>query len=170
MAHRKTSKYATELRKRKKHKKSGQLCLKKNGVHHSDNLKHLYIIGNGFDIHHKISSRYAHFRQWLEENDIVTLYKIEEILKAVDYKWWNEFEKNLGSPSAVRNYAEQVAFENQPNYASDDYRDRDLYVAEYEVERELGSLMNDLKSYFREWASQLPAGDKLLTSETYKSL
>lgn len=88
----------------------------------------------------------------------------------MDYKWWNEFEKNLGSPSAVRNYAEQVAFENQPNYASDDYRDRDLYVAEYEVERELGSLMNDLKSYFREWASQLPAGDKLLTSETYKSL
>ena len=54
-------------------------------------------------------------------------------------------------------YAEGVASENQPDYASDGYRDSDLYVAEYEVERELGGLINDLKSDFQEWASQLPA-------------
>lgn len=29
-------------------------------------MKHLYIIGNGFDIHHKINSSYSNFRDWME--------------------------------------------------------------------------------------------------------
>ena len=37
-----------------------------------------------------------------------------------------EFETNLGRPFAVKLYAESVAFENQPDYASDDYRDREF--------------------------------------------
>ena len=122
-------------------------------------MKHLYIIGNGFDLHHDIPSSYNNFKEWLEINDIDTLYKVEEILETDNTEWWNEFEKNLGKPFAIKLYAEGVAFENQPDYASDDFRDRDLYVAEYEVERKLGGLINDLKSDFQEWASQLPAGD-----------
>lgn len=30
-------------------------------------MKHLYIIGNGFDIHHKINSNYRSFRDWMNE-------------------------------------------------------------------------------------------------------
>ena len=29
----------------------------------------LYIIGNGFDMHHGIKSGYSNYRKWLEEND-----------------------------------------------------------------------------------------------------
>ena len=29
----------------------------------------LYIIGNGFDMHHGIKSSYSNYRGWLEEND-----------------------------------------------------------------------------------------------------
>lgn len=122
-------------------------------------MKHLYIIGNGFDQHHNIPSGYAKFKDWLEENDTDTFYKVENILETSYPKWWNEFETSLGKPFAVKLFAENVAFENQPDYGSDDYRDRDLYAAEYEVERELGGLVYDLKCDFQEWASQLPAGD-----------
>ena len=122
-------------------------------------MKHLYIIGNGFDIHHHIPSSYNDFREWLEENDTDTFYKLEDILKTDEPKWWNEFETSLGKSYAVKIYAENTAFENQPNYGSDDFRDRDLYAAKYEVERKLGCLINDLKSDFQEWASELPAGD-----------
>ena len=30
--------------------------------------KKLYIIGNGFDLHHKINSRYSNFQEWLQKN------------------------------------------------------------------------------------------------------
>ena len=125
-------------------------------------MKHLYIIGNGFDQHHNIPSGYSNFKRWLEEYDIDTFYKVENILETSDPKWWNEFETSLGKPFAVKLYAEGVASENQPDYASADYRDRDLYVAEYEVERVLGGLVSDLKRDFQEWASGLPAGDGVL--------
>lgn len=134
-------------------------------------MKHLYIIGNGFDIHHRIPSRYKDFKDWLVENDRDTYYRVEEIIGYYELTWWNEFETNLGNPYGVKRYAEKVAFENQPDYGSDDYRDRDLYVAEYEVERELGDLMASLKNNFQKWASELPEGDgfyslKLETKES----
>ena len=122
-------------------------------------MRNLYIIGNGFDLHHNVPSSYGNFQDWLEEHDLDTFDKVRNILETDEPKWWNEFETSLGKPFAVKLYAEGVAFENQPDYASDDYRDRDLYVAKYEVERELGGLMSDLKSDFQEWASQLPAAD-----------
>lgn len=63
---------------------------------------------------------------------------------------------NLGKPFAVKLYTESIAFQNQPNYLSDDYRDRDLYVAESEVEYELGGLINDLKSdLLLEWSGDV---------------
>lgn len=134
-------------------------------------MKHLYIIGNGFDIHHRVPSRYENFQEWLFENDEDTYYRVEEIIGYDKPTWWNEFETNLGNPDGVKLYAEKVAFENQPDYGSDDYRDRDLYVAEYEVERDLGNLLTSLKSNFQQWASELPEGDgsfsiKLETKES----
>ena len=30
-------------------------------------MKHLYIIGNGFDLHHEIPSGYLDFHNWLDE-------------------------------------------------------------------------------------------------------
>lgn len=100
-------------------------------------MKHLYIIGNGFDLHHNIPSSYRNFHNWLEKHDIETFDKVGNILETNEPEWWNEFESSLGKPLTVKLFAEGVAFENQPDYASDDYRDRNLYVAEYEVEREL---------------------------------
>ena len=133
--------------------------------------RHIYIIGNGFDLHHFIPSKYEHFRDWLEENDEDTLLMVEEILETDEPTWWNEFETNLGRGFAVKLYTENVAFQNQPNYGSDDYRDRDLYVAEYEVEQSIGELIYDLKGDFQEWASQLPTGDggRAIKMETKES-
>lgn len=135
-------------------------------------MKHLYIIGNGFDIHHCIPSRYKDFQKWLLENDEDIYYTVNEIIGDNEPTWWNEFETNLGNPFGVKQYTENVAFENQPDYGSDDYRDRDLYVAEYEVERDLGSLITSLKNNFQKWASELPEGDGLysLKIETKESI
>ena len=124
-------------------------------------MRHLYVIGNGFDVHHHIPSRYLDFKKWVEENDYDTISKLDEILGvwSGDDIWWNDFETNLGDVSVVKEYTENVAFENQPDYGSDDYRDRDLYDAQIKVERDLGGLIENLKDDFQKWASLLPAGE-----------
>lgn len=38
-------------------------------------MKTLYLIGNGFDIHHSIPSRYSNYQNWLEENDMLNWLK-----------------------------------------------------------------------------------------------
>ena len=37
----------------------------------NNSIENLYLIGNGFDIHHKIKCRYSDFQEWLYENNPV---------------------------------------------------------------------------------------------------
>ena len=58
-------------------------------------MKHLYIIGNGFDIFTGLKTRYVDFRWWLENN---YSFIYENMLAAydMDVEWWNDFEVQLG--------------------------------------------------------------------------
>lgn len=38
--------------------------------------KHLYIIGNGFDLHHGINSSYKNFQEWMHENNPDVIEKL----------------------------------------------------------------------------------------------
>ena len=122
-------------------------------------MKDLYVIGNGFDIHHRIPSSYKNFRTWLEDNDPDMLSRMDEVLGLCTDEWWNEFETNLGEVSAVRFFTENVASENEPDIMSEDFRSGELDNARYEIEDRLGGLIADLKAEFQLWASQLPPGD-----------
>lgn len=122
-------------------------------------MKDLYVIGNGFDIHHRIPSSYKNFRTWLEDNDPDLLSRMDEVLGLCTDEWWNEFETNLGEVSAVRFFTENVASENEPDIMSEDFRSGELDNARYEIEDRLGGLIADLKAEFQLWASQLPPGD-----------
>jgi hypothetical protein len=122
-------------------------------------MMHLYVIGNGFDLHHKIPSSYTDFKNWLENNDLEVFTKLEELFSSDD-KWWNEFESNLGKIPFLKSFTENIAFVNRPNYLSDDYRDRDLYDAENEVKADLGNLIALLKNDFYLWAKNLPLGER----------
>ena len=51
-------------------------------------MKHLYIIGNGFDLHHEMKTSYPHFREWLKANDASVLYTIDELFSYCDEDWW----------------------------------------------------------------------------------
>ena len=83
-------------------------------------MKDLYIIGNGFDLHHDIPSRYLDYRNWLEQNKPSILYTIDELFNSVDDRWWSHFETNLTTVDMLQ-IAYQSAFENQPDFASDDF-------------------------------------------------
>ena len=123
-------------------------------------FEHLYIIGNGFDLHHQIKSTYKDFNDWLIRNGYIDVTnKIDEIFGCNDI-WWMDFEKSLGDVN-LSYYARQKAMENQPNFASDDFRDADWYDAEICIENEMTELISFLKDTFSEWIDSLNAPNKL---------
>lgn len=58
-------------------------------------MKHLYIIGNGFDIYTGLATRYSDFHLWLG-NNYPFIYENLQAVYDIDAEWWNDFELQLG--------------------------------------------------------------------------
>jgi len=62
-------------------------------------MKRLFVIGNGFDIHHDLPTRYKNFRDYVKNVDSHVYCTIEELLKCYcgnqNVNDWNEIEDNL---------------------------------------------------------------------------
>lgn len=127
--------------------------------------KHLYIIGNGFDIHHDIPSKYYDknggncFRKWLDENDCDLLCKIDDNFGYQEDEWWEKFEENLANVETLK-VAYEEAFEHYPDFGSDDFHDRDWYEAEMAVEIRLNSVFSEISKALGKWITQLPNGNR----------
>lgn len=114
------------------------LCLK--DVNENIIMKHLYIIGNGFDIFTGLKTRYVDFSWWLE-NNYPFIYENIKATYDMDVEWWNDFEVQLGKlniRSYIRKYPpreksieeilkdtkERRAFEEKYNLPPDLHYDR----------------------------------------------
>lgn len=124
----------------------------------------LYIIGNGFDMHHGIKSGYSNYRKWLEENDPDLYERLREYYDVDADEWWWQFEQSLGYPD-MSDYIEQTAFENEPDFGSDDFRDRDYHAGQIQAEDEIGGLVQEIRDSFTEWVASLslPLSDKKIS-------
>lgn len=117
--------------------------------------KNLYIIGNGFDIYHGIKSRFSDYRKWLENNNPDLYYKLVELYEDASVsEWWNDFENHLADFN-ILDYAFRLGFENQPDFASDDFRERDRYVAQLKAEKTFSLLLEEIRDSLYKWISQL---------------
>ena len=111
----------------------------------------LYIIGNGFDRHHNLKTSYYHFSIYLKEKNI-NLYNLLEDYIAypnTDDDCWYRFEENLASFDI-----DSLVEENKdylPDIASDDFRDRDLYVFPDVMSEKLKNLTTDLLEIFEQF-------------------
>ena len=132
--------------------------------------KHLYVIGNGFDIHHGINSSYSNFKDWMVEYNSDVLEEFEEAYGVCDDEWWGNFENELASLDIIE-YASQIASENQPDLTSE-HCDRMWSDAQIEVERQLSNLYSDLRNCFHDWIIQLnkPLAEKKIILQTDNSL
>lgn len=75
-------------------------------------MKHLYIIGNGFDIHAGLATRYSDFRFWLE-NQYPFIYENMQATYNMNGEWWNDFEVQLGKLD-IKKYVRNFAQQNKP--------------------------------------------------------
>ena len=133
-------------------------------------MKHLYIIGNGFDCHHRINSSYKDFYKFLSEYHADLLCEVADAFENCDSEWWGDFENKLGELN-VYSVARKIASENRPDLLSD-HCDRTWEDAEIETRNKLEELFDRIKETFHEWIMQLnkPVAELSLKIETINSV
>jgi len=121
--------------------------------------KTLYIIGNGFDIHHGLNTRYVNFKTYLDNNHTDLVGKIEKFYDIDSIPdFWSYFEislKYFNPEELEENYRNYL-----PNISKDDFRDGDWDDLRYYILEELDSFREELQQAFNSWLeSQLPPVD-----------
>lgn len=114
-------------------------------------LESLYIIGNGFDIYHGISSRYSDFKEYLSnvDNDLHDI--VEEYIPAQED--WSDLEAALAEidiDNVIDNASQFLV-----SYSAEDWSDSYHHDYQYEVKRIIEGLSASLKMHFGEWVRQL---------------
>lgn len=133
-------------------------------------MKHLYVIGNGFDCHHRINSSYNSFYKFLLEYHSDLLCEVDDILGDCHIDWWSDFENKLGELN-IYFVAGKIADENRPDLSSD-HCDRTWNDAEIETDKILEDLFERVIGTFHEWILQLnkPVPELRLNIETVNSI
>jgi hypothetical protein len=116
----------------------------------------LYIVGNGFDIHHGIPSKYSEFGRYLEAYDRDTADLVKRSFW-VDKDFWSEFEARLASFDANRLVNETSDF--LVPYSAEDWSDAYHHDYQYEINRVVEALSVTLRVRFGAWVRQLPIPD-----------
>lgn len=130
-------------------------------------MKHLYIIGNGFDLHHGIHSKYLDYAKWLEETYPDIYCQVENAYLIQDKELWKDFEHMLGELD-VRYHADRITSDRYPSKKElEDSSDREFEdmkewyrLSSDEARDEFEELFNNIRSSFREWVEQLNAPDE----------
>jgi hypothetical protein len=129
----------------------------------------LYIIGNGFDRYHGLSTSYQFFAFFLQERypEIYDLFTEYYGLPDLDIKnensyWdplWAQFE------SALADLDFETVLDDNTDYlanpGSEDFRDRDWHAYQFEMEGIVNKLTKDLYKAFKEFILQVNFPDAM---------
>lgn len=111
----------------------------------------LYIIGNGFDLHHGISSSYGHFKNYVKQNNNQLFQALEKYFDPVQL--WSDFEGTLADLDTDRIMEEASNF--LVDYGADNWSDAFHHDYQYEINERLKLVTTDLKEIFTEWILSL---------------
>ena len=135
-----------------KHKKRLRAKRRKSKGEKKQCYTKLYIIGNGFDLHHGIQSGYFNFKDFLEEND-PEVYNVVDTYLGNIKDFWSCFEKNLAhlDEDKILDYALNFLV----SYGADKWSDAYHHDYQYEISRIVDSLTIHLKQAFIDWVNQI---------------
>jgi hypothetical protein len=112
----------------------------------------LYVIGNGFDLHHEIPSEYRDFREFVQECDSNLLRAVDDYLPVGDD--WSDLEQALADIDVDHVVEDLEQF--MPSYGADDWSDSGHHDFQYEVRRLTECLSIELRKQFGRWIRQVP--------------
>lgn len=117
-------------------------------------INKLYIIGNGFDLHHNLNTSYNHFAHYLEMKD-KELYDFlnNYINPKLENKLWSDFEENLANLDF-----ERILFDYShllPDYSKEELRPLDREAFPYTMEDYLAKLTEGLIEEFQNFIREV---------------
>jgi hypothetical protein len=110
-----------------------------------DSSETLYIIGNGFDLYHGLSTQYSDFSKYLHNYDKELLYMLESFIDSPEL--WSDFEYNLAKLH-IESIIEHIE-DLLPDIDSE--RDGDKYFCPDEAHRIIDMLTIGLRCKIRDW-------------------
>lgn len=112
----------------------------------------LYIVGNGFDLHHGIASRYSQFAAYIAQAD-PTISRLVQDYFSADAAFWADFEQRLADFDA----------DHAIDYAMQFHSDERHGDFQYKCEQIASGLSTGLCARFGEWIRSLriPAGHEI---------
>lgn len=132
----------------------------------------LYVIGNGFDVHHGIKSQYSDFKEWIEKNGNTRLVGLMDTFFSKECDFWADIESAFGnySENEITDFCEP---ENPDDFKYDHPGQWQAGI-EDSIPYIFGDVMNDFKDAFVEWVKsidisgtevdlKLPSSSKFLT-------
>ena len=129
----------------------------------------LYIIGNGFDLHHGVKSSYGAFRDWLKIHDYET-YDIYQAVCTYD-ALWADFETGMAYVSRDYLLEAGIAFLPDPKSDPDDWTAADILLGGDTATSVATGLLDNLKNDFHKWVCSLKPPrdykDKLIYVDDY---
>lgn len=107
----------------------------------------LYIIGNGFDLHHGLKSSYYDFAQFLRRSDHELYEHVQTFIPVENL--WSEFEQNLAAIDV--DTIRENAGDFLTSYGAEGWSDSNHHSYQNEIENITSKLSKDLRNEFYEW-------------------
>ncbi|EHD2261712.1 bacteriophage abortive infection AbiH family protein [Vibrio cholerae] len=122
----------------------------------------LYIIGNGFDLYHKIPSSFQHFKDFVFSSNQELFDAVERYLPVSNN--WSDLESALADVDVDEIIESALKFLAPDN--SEDWGDGYLHDYKYEIENTVSVLSQVLLEQFRYWllTLEIPNKDELCIS------
>lgn len=110
-------------------------------------MKRLFIIGNGFDLHHQICSSYKNFQKFVSTHASELYNLLSEYFNETDL--WADFEDTLAHID-IDALIESANSALTP-YGVDDWKESDNHNYEFEIENVTSAITVKLQSLFSKW-------------------
>ncbi|HHA2760240.1 TPA: bacteriophage abortive infection AbiH family protein [Stenotrophomonas maltophilia] len=126
----------------------------------------LFVIGNGFDLHHRIPSSYAHFRDFVQAQDRGVFDAVERYLHPSGD--WADMEAALAEMDPDEIIEDLSHF--MGSYGADDWSDSGHHDFQYEVDLLVERMSTELRRLFGLWIRQLQIPTQLPIHQTVQVL
>ena len=113
----------------------------------------LYVVGNGFDIHHGIESRYIDFKDWLQKKKHDSLVRMMDVFFSNKREFWGDIEKALGEydEKSITDYCEPESSQDEIL----DHPGRWQAGVEDSIPYVFGVAMGDFREAFNGWVENI---------------